>query len=183
MNLDNLLTKKKSAIMGRWFDLVIETYPSETAKFFKGQKNPFANPVGSTILQGIEGLFEEIIQGVDIESEKISTFLDNIIRIRAVQDFSPSQAVSFIFLLKQIIREELREEIRDNKISEELLDLESKIDNLALLSFNIYMECREKINKFKAMEMQQRTFNLLKRHNLIIDLNEQEAEKTNENIS
>jgi len=173
VTLKNLLTRKGTTIVKKWFNVVIETYPHETALFLKTKKDRFLNPVGSTILQGIDNLFEELIQGVDLE--RASTFLDNIIRIRAVQDFTPSQAISFIFLLKKVIREELGKEIRENGLYEELQALESRIDELALLSFDIFMKCREKVYELKAMELNNQTYTLLKRAKLIVDLEEQES--------
>src|SRR4030042_2596299 len=98
MKLKELLHKKRSAILKKWFDIIVETYPAETALFLKNKKNRFANPVGSIIFEGIENIFDEILQGIN--SERVYPFLDNIIRVRAVQDFLPSQATSFIFLLK-----------------------------------------------------------------------------------
>jgi len=181
VKLKSLLSQKRSTILKRWFDVVVETYPPETASFLKKQKNRFANPVGSAILQGIEDLFEELIHG--ISHERVSTYLDNIIRIRAVQDFSPSQAISFIFLLKKVIREELEKDIRENGLSEELFTLESRIDDLALLSFNIYMQCREKIYEIKANELNNQTYTLLKRAKLIVDLEEQESGPREGNIN
>jgi hypothetical protein len=180
VGLENLLRHKRSTILKNWFDAVIETYPPETALFLKKQKDCFSNPVGSTILQGIENLFEDLLQGIN--TEKASTYLDNIIRIRAVQDFTASQAILFIFLLKKVIREEMGKEIRENGLSEELLALESRIDELALLSFDIFMKCREKIYEFKAMELNNQTFSLLKRAKLIIDLQEQAPDSETEKI-
>jgi hypothetical protein len=172
MNLKNLLSKKKKSILKRWFDLILETYPPETSLFLKGQKDRFTNPVGATIYQGIEDIFDELIQEMD--SEKISTFLDNIIRIRAVQDFTASQAIAFIFLLKNVIREKLEKEIKEKGISEELLRFESGIDDLALLSFDIYMKCREQIYELKANEVRTWTCNLLKRAKVIYEIEDQE---------
>lgn len=173
MNLENLLTHKRSTLLRKWFNMVIETYPPETALFLKRQKDRFANPVGSVIFQGLEDIFRELLQGIDYE--RVSIFLDNIIRIRAVQDFTPSQATSFIFLLKKVIREELEKEIRKNGLSEELLKLEYRIDELALLAFDIFVQCREKIYELKAMELNNQTYSLLKRAKLIIDLEEKES--------
>lgn len=175
MKLKNLLSEKKSTILKKWFDLIVETYPSDTVKFLKDQKNPFANPVGQTILQGIEGLFENILNRVDSDPDAIGApFLDNIIRIRAVQDFKPSQALSFVFLLKKVIRKELKNNTPsitglENEVAEDLIALESKIDELALLSFDIFMICREKIYDLKAKELQNRAFRLLQRANMISD--------------
>jgi hypothetical protein len=173
MKLKDLLHQKRSTILKRWFDLVLKSYPAETALFLKNKKNKFANPVGSIIFDGIENIFDEILQGID--SKRVSPFLDNIIRVRAVQDFLPSQAIAFVFLLKDVIRQELSREIRHDGIAEELFQLESQIDNLAKLSFDIFMQCREKIYDLKAMELNNQTYSLLKRAKLIIDLEEQES--------
>ena len=65
MNFKDLLIEKKSAIVKKWFDLIIETYPSDPSNYFKKQTNPFLNPVGHTISEGIDGLFDELLNGVD----------------------------------------------------------------------------------------------------------------------
>jgi len=150
----DLLLLRRSTILQRWFDLVVETYPPQSQKFIKEQKNPFANPVGSTLLEGIEGLYEELLRGMD--SEKMKGFLEPVIRIRAVQGFSPSQALSFIPSLKGILREELRREAREKRFSEELYELDSRIDSLTLLAFDLYMGCREKICEMRARELRYR---------------------------
>lgn len=172
MKLNNLLSEKKSAILNRWHDAVLDTYPSDTSGFLKGQKNSFLNPVGSVIFQGIENLFEELlcennplVNGSErgLSGERASLFLDNIIRIRAVQEFTPSQAVAFVLLLKNAIREELKSELVERQLLEELLFFESKIDDMALLSFDIYMKCREKLFQLKVNELQSGTFRKLQR--------------------
>ncbi|MEW6001071.1 MAG: RsbRD N-terminal domain-containing protein [Nitrospirota bacterium] len=171
----NLLLEKRSILLKKWFQLILETYPADTMRFLKDQKNKFSNPVGHTIRKGIEGIFEELTNEMD--SERVSTFLDNIIRIRAIQDFSPSRAISFVFLLKKVIREELESEILENKLSDELLKFESKIDDLALLSFDIYMKCRERIYELKANELKNMYYRLLQKANLIYEIQEEKQEE------
>ncbi len=178
MNLKDVLSEKRSAILKRWFDVIVETYPADTAVFLKNQKDRFANPVGATISQGIENIFDELLQGGDIG--RVSPFLDNIVRIRAVQDFTPSGALTFIFNLKKVIREELESEADKTPILKDLTALESRIDDLALLSFNIYMQCREKLYDIRANEVKSRTFRLLQRANLICDIEDQEQEPDSE---
>lgn len=158
--------------------MILETYPSDTSNFLKKQKNCFANPVGYNISQGINGIFDELLNEAD--TDKVSPFLDNIIRIKAVQDFFPSQAMSFIFLLKKAIRESLGNnlgnKIHGTHISEELLLFESTIDDLALLSFDIYMKCREKVYELKANEARNMTFRLLQKANLIYEIQEEKSD-------
>ncbi|MDP6180163.1 MAG: RsbRD N-terminal domain-containing protein, partial [Desulfatiglandales bacterium] len=110
MKLEKLLLQKKSAILDRWLQLILETYPADAQRFLKKQKDRFANPVRYTIAGETENLYKQLLQSVEAKSESLSASLDKIFRIRAVQDFCPSQAVAFIFLLKKVIKEELESE-------------------------------------------------------------------------
>jgi len=174
MNLKALMSEKKAAIVKKWFDLIIDNYPADASNFLKKQKNRFSNPVGHTISQGIDGLFDEILHGID--SEKLFPFLNDIIKIKAVQDFSPSKAISFVFLLKQAIREEMGSEIKKKQMSDELQLFEEQIDELALLSFDIYMKCRERIYEIKADEARRMMFRLLQKANLVCEIQEKESD-------
>ncbi|MBI5605766.1 MAG: RsbRD N-terminal domain-containing protein [Deltaproteobacteria bacterium] len=167
MDLEKLYADRKTAILNKWFDLTIETYPEETARFLKNKKNRFANPVGYILSQEIEPVLDGLFKGVDLET--LRPFLENIIRIRAVQDLSASQALAFIFLLKQVFREELEQEIQESRAGRDLLALESRIDAVALLAFDIFMKCREKIYDLKANEINNRTVRLLRRAKLVVE--------------
>lgn len=167
MNLKDFLSEKKSAIVKKWFNSILDNYPADASNFLREQKDRFLNPVGHTISQSIDGLFVEIIHGADFE--KAYPYLNDILKIKAVQDFSPSKAISFIYLLKQIIREELESDIRSNGLSDESRSFESQLDNLALLSFDIYMSHKERIFELRVNEIKNMTFGLLKRANLIYD--------------
>lgn len=168
MRLNDLLKQKKAAIVKQWFDMVVNTYPLDTSQFLKGQKDPFANPVGNTISQGIEPLFDELINKMD--QNTITSFLEPILKIRAVQVmFSPSQAVAFIFSLKEVIRKNLKKEISDYEILNELLLFESKIDEMGLMAFDVFMKCREKIYAIKATDERNRTFKAFERAGLVAE--------------
>jgi hypothetical protein len=168
MKLEKLLLQKKSTILDRWLQLILETYPADAQRFLKKQKDRFANPVGTTISKETENLYKQLLQRV--ETESLSASLHRIFRIRAVQDFSPSQAVAFIFLLKRVIREELKSEIPENRLFDELMIIESRIDDMALLGFDIYMRCREKIYEIRANEAKNRVSRLLQKSGLISEI-------------
>lgn len=173
MDLKGLLIDRKKAILSKWFQVLLDTYPPETAKFFKNQDDIFRNPVGSTIFRGIENLFDEIIDD-NIDTHRVSQFLDEIIKIRAIQDFSASQAVAFIFSIKDVIRREISDAgwfdkpMTINFISD-LHSLESKIDGIALLSFDVYMQSRERLYEIKANEVKRMTYRLLQQAKLIVE--------------
>ena len=175
MLLEELLAQKKTAIVDRWFDVVAETYPADTAKFIKRQKDPFSNPVGNTTQKGLTVLMDELLG--EMNCDTINSFLDPIIRIRAVQDFTPSKATSFIFSLKEIIRDQLKsKDVNDYQISVELSQFDLKIDLIGLMAFDIYMKCREKIYQIKANEEKNRTFRAFERAGLINEFADNEPE-------
>ena len=93
MKLEKHLTQKKDLIVGRWLDLIFETYPADSQRFLRKQKDRFANPVGTTITKEIENLYDELIKG--LEPERISALLDRIIRFRTFLPPRPSPS-SFI---------------------------------------------------------------------------------------
>jgi len=161
MQLATHLAQKKSAILGRWLTTIYESYPPETAIFLRKEKNRFDNPMGYRISEGLEGLYGALLH--ELERDQVLTWLDEIIRIRALQDFSPSQALAFIFLLKTVIRQELAEAIQTEDLTAELLDLESRIDGLALLGFDVYTKRREKIYEIKADEAKRRISGLMRK--------------------
>jgi hypothetical protein len=146
--MQDLLKKNKAAILERWFHLILETYPANTATMMRKDKNQFTNPVGSTLSREIEVLFKNLCEG--IWDEKCQASLDSVLKIRSVQDFSPSKAVGFIFLLKRAIGETLKNEICKESVMDEWMKFQSKIDELALCAFDIYMDCREKICEIRV---------------------------------
>jgi hypothetical protein len=164
----DLLSKKKSALLERWFDIVLETYPSDSSGFLKKKKRQFTNPIGFTIFQGLEDLLDELLQEREMDVEKVSSVLENIVRIRAVQDVTPSRALLFIFRLKNVLREELGN--AGSTPFEEIDALGSRIDSMALISFDLFMKCREKIYDLKANELRNMTFRLLQKAKLVCEI-------------
>jgi hypothetical protein len=163
--LNSILTDKKASILKKWLDVILESYAPDTSTYGKAQGNKFTNPIGSTLSKTVEDIFAELLRGPD--KGKTAEALADIVRIRAVQDVLPSQALSFFFSLKNIIREELRAEIAEQQLSDEILSLESTIDSFALSAFDVFMKCREKIYEIKTNEVQRANFRLLQRANLI----------------
>ena len=160
MRLSELLQVHRSAIVGKWIERLLETYPESTRKIFLQEKDPFQNPVGHNLKEGLSSLFDGLAQSVDMAS--LSPVVDAIVRIRAVQDFSAGQALAFPFLLKQIIRKELAADTQQYSI--EISALETRIDELALLAFDLFVKCREQVHELKVNEIKRRSFMLERAH-------------------
>lgn len=165
MDLPKQLSKKRDAIVKKWFDGLMATYPTDTAQFLRSQKDAFANPVGQNSLQSLKDILDHIIEGFDRKT--LHPLIDPIIRIRAIQNFTPTAAVRFVFDLKNIIRDVISIDDGDRKNMRALAALDHRLDELGLLAFDIYMECREKIYDLKANEMRDRTFSAFNRAGLI----------------
>ena len=62
MDLKDLLSRNETAILKRWFDLILETYPADAATLMRKDKDQFTNPVGSTLSREIEILFKRLCE-------------------------------------------------------------------------------------------------------------------------
>jgi len=147
--MKNFLAEKKKKIVRNWTDLVLDSYGSP--EFFKTQKNRFANPMGSTISEGLQEIYAILAE--EKELGLVSKPLENIIKIRAVQDFTPSQSVSFVYLLKKIVRQELARDKKSEMGQESLAELDGRIDQVALMAFDFYMDCRERLHQIRINEV------------------------------
>jgi hypothetical protein len=153
--LKEILNKKKSLIVRNWTELIFNSYPAEAAIFFSSKKNQFSNPIGFTVTTNAEKIFEELIN--DCDFEKIKLLLDDIIKMRAVQSFSPSQAVNFLLDLKKAIRDECQNELLNKNVSDELSNIELLIDKMLIIGFELYMKAREKVFKIRVNEIKSRS--------------------------
>ena len=175
MSVEDLLREHKESILKKWFSQVVRTYPDETAKFLQREQDPFNNPVGSNILHGIEEIFDQLASGNDVSA--ITPFLERVVRIRAIQDFTPSQAVAFVFALKGIVRAALGDSVEERNFARQLTAFEDKVDKFGLLTFDAYMQSREKVYELRANEVKNSVASLLKRANLMSGHSEEEGEQ------
>lgn len=165
--LRDILEREHPAIVERWLEAVLATYPEDSAKFLRTQRDQFANPVGATLSKELHSVFDELVRGETVQSTR--EFLDRIIRIRAVQDFSPAAALAFVFDLKQIVREVVLKEVMERGLLEELARFEARIDEMGLIAFNIYVECREKLYELRVQEVKRGAYLLLKKAEMIVE--------------
>ena len=154
--LEIISPDKHAAIIDKWLTLVLATY--EAADFFKSRKDRFSNPVGANIAECLPRIFTVLISGDDLEEAALP--LDTVVKIRAVQDFTPSRAVSFVYDLKAVVREVCAKNPKSPEAPEALAALDSRIDRLALMAFDIYMANRERLHQIRIRELQSGTHHL-----------------------
>ncbi|MCF8104953.1 MAG: RsbRD N-terminal domain-containing protein [Desulfohalobiaceae bacterium] len=159
--LTEILSRERKSLIKAWLEKALQTYPPKTSEIFKKQKDPFANPVGATLARTLEGIFDQLL--LDQSTEKLKAHVQDLVQVRAVQDFTPSGAVSFVLDLKRIVRRRLAQEDSGDRLEHALVEFEERIDLLCLLAFDLYMKQREQIWKLRSQELQQRTSYLLRK--------------------
>ena len=164
MDLKQILKKNRESFIKKWFQAAIDTYPLQTAKVLGKDSNRFDNPIGAVTHESIEDIFDLVTE--NFNQETLEKALDPIIRIRAVQAFCPSEAVSFVFALKQI---------GENFIDGSLIrEFDKIVDQIALASFNKYMKCKQEIFLLKATESKRRIHRAFERAGLVAELKEED---------
>lgn len=171
MGLDKLLEQREAAIVALWIDHIVNTYAPDSAHFYKNQKDPFANPVGATFSESLSQVFTALRTGA--KREVIGKHLDPVLRIRAIQAFTPAEALAFIVDLKPILRSQLKDVLKDQGMRKALNKFEDQIDALLLIAFDVYSQCREKIFELKVSTERNKIYKAFARAGLITDLKEE----------
>jgi hypothetical protein len=161
--IQEILKAKRGSVIRSWLDALLATYAEQAASFMRSQKDQFANPVGSTFKAALENVYDELMVGVD--PERVAPLLDPIVRIRAVQEFMPSDALAFIVILKDILRQKVFESLSP----QEWTELDNRVDRMALLAFDIYSGCRERIYQIRIQEMERNNHMLWRRSGMLED--------------
>ncbi|PIE59885.1 MAG: hypothetical protein CSA32_01695 [Desulfobulbus propionicus] len=149
MEVTEALCSGKKEIQALWLERTLTTYTS--SDFFKKAKNPFANPVGVNISQALNSLYDLLVSNA--ETEAMLPPLDQLIRIRAVQEFSPAQAVAPLLELKWVIKQVFSRQEETKALLSQLDQVDCDIDRMALAGFNIYVACREQLYQCRINEL------------------------------
>lgn len=169
MNLTTLLTQNRKRILKCWLELVFASYHEDSQAFLQTQKDHFNNPLGVTTTTAITALYDEIIRESSIDSDNITSCLDKIIRIRAVQDLSCEEALGFVFQLKHVVMEILDQDVATHSIQEYLNSFDAIIDALALRAFSVYTGIREELHRIRINEYKRTHARILERYDRLLD--------------
>ena len=151
MKLINLLIENKATILEKWIDQALGNYPADASRIFKKQKNRFANPIGFRVSHTLTEIYDALAGQDDLTS--LPPVLEELVKILAIQASSPSQAVSFIYALKYVVKEQCQKAGLDTLTLGEWLDFDKKIDTLAYTVFDLYMASRERLYQVRVNEL------------------------------
>ena len=149
MDLAEGFRNHRDKIINKWVEYTLSTYVS--SGFFVKERDKFANPVGGNIRQALGELFLLLSKGAD--SKEFTPHLEQILSIRSVQEFTPSQAVAPLNAVKHITREVFAADKERKHLVDELYDFEFAVDLAMLAAFDIYMQYRERLYQVRINEI------------------------------
>ncbi len=149
MKLAEALHNNRYRIVDRWVEYTLSTYTS--SNFFKKEKDQFANPIGGSVRNCYKALFPLLIKGGD--DEQVKRALSHFMHLRAVQEFSPSQAIAPLSAVKHITRDILGSDKETRELVSELYDFEFAVDLALFKAFDLYMECKMRVYDIRIREI------------------------------
>lgn len=149
MELSEALSTRKKEILSLWIERTLDSYAAPG--FFKTATDPFANPVGVGIASGLTALFDLLLGNAD--SQDYRKPLDQVVRIRAVQEFTPAQAVAPFLELKWVVKQVFSNNKDTRPLLTALDAFDCDIDRMALAAFDLYTECREQLYRNRVQEL------------------------------
>jgi hypothetical protein len=160
VTLDEILAARRPQILRKWLELIYALYPPETTSFLERERDPFVNPVGQTMREAAEVLYERLCRP---PTSGACPALERLMRLRAVQGIPPSQAVSFLLALKRLVHAEVTPSLQGPSLHADLEAIHERIDTLTLEAVDLFATYREQLTVLQAHEAQRRTQKLLER--------------------
>lgn len=149
MDLAEGFRNHKEKIVNKWVEYTLSTYGASS--FFTSQRDKFANPVGGNIREALNTLFLLLVSGAEKKAYLVP--LEQILSIRSVQQFTPSQAIAPLNAVKHITREVFTADRERSHLVAELYDFEFAVDLVLLSAFDVYMQYRERLYQVRINEI------------------------------
>jgi hypothetical protein len=144
-----------------WLACTLGTYPEHSGGLFRQAASPFRNPVGSTLHAALTGLTEELFDGFD--RARVTALVDIVVRLRAVQDFAPSQVTEFVTLARRAA--DRVAETGTPRLGAGTLNLVSaRIDALTPIADERLARCRDDLRAITERAARRRVFVLERMH-------------------
>ncbi len=103
MSVLEIFRSKKDKVVSTWIESVYNCYPLDTKGFLRTKKDDFCNPVGEITTTMGNYLFDAVA-GEHVLEDKLNKALERFVKLRSVQDFTPSKGLGVLFVFKQIFR-------------------------------------------------------------------------------
>jgi len=153
-----LCRTEQEQILAKWNAAVFATYPLDTTGFARTREDRFRNPGGYAVRLALEETYKAV--SGQLSSEKLlRDSLAMFVKLRAVQNFTPVQAMGVMYLLKPLLRERILPACLQHGLLDAYLEAESRLDTAALLACDMYVASKiqvfeERIGEVKRQHAQ-----------------------------
>ncbi len=144
----HLIEKHREAVTARWRRLIAGSRPDWSGDFITGRINEFANPARAIIGRAAAAMFDGLLMADGAYAEAI----DDLMRLRAVQDLPDDEALRFLSLLEDECLDTLRAQGCEDLSPEERAHIAAKLNEMTREARGRYARCREKINDLRSRE-------------------------------
>ena len=160
MSLQEQIRGDRTKILKQILREVLQTYPDQAKPLISVGSDRFANPLGATLSEGVEEIFE-VITG-DKTLDEIELPLERMFKLKAVQEGKTNLALDFLFSLKSIIRNICNPAGGNPAELQELFEIEERIDQIVMRGLQVFISAREKLLELQVAEIKHRTYSLRK---------------------
>jgi hypothetical protein len=155
MALTTVSAGMRDRFLEEWLACTLRTYPGQAGRFLREESDPFRNPVGHTLGAALGALADELFGGFD--RARVTASLDAVVRLRAVQDFSPAEAVGFVTLAHGAA-DRVVEAGPPGQVAEWRGVVDARIDELVLIAAGLFERCRDEIRAIGERAAYRRIF-------------------------
>jgi len=138
-----------------WLASTLRTYPEQTGRFLSHERDRFRNPVGHTLRAALSALAGELFGSFD--RTRVTASLGEVVRLRAVQEFSPAEAVEFVTLARHAARGLAKTE-HPQLAAGALEVLNARIDDMVVMAADLFEQCRVEVRAIAARAARRRVF-------------------------
>lgn len=163
MTVREVLGEGRDAVLERWRDLIRAADGRAGTALPTRGSDPFHDPMGAALDKGTAAILEALLG--DGEPEAARPGVDEIVRVRSVQELTPSQALGFVFLLRRALQD-VAGETGD---AADWRPLDARLDTISLQAFEAYVAFREKVFDIRVREAARANSVLLRRARLAAD--------------
>lgn len=155
--LEEQLRTHRREVLAGWREAILSGYAPQAARLLAGAPDAFRNPIRHRIDQTTESVFDALT--ADSGSEALEAALDPMVRVQAVQDRRPSDALVFVLQLRGVVHRVLGASLDQAARA----GLDERIDRVALAAFDVYARCRQELEEIRVREAHRRVAALLSR--------------------
>ncbi len=144
--------KNEEKILSLWLNEFLKHHGLDTVAVSRTVDDRFLNPAGHIIKAATSSLFKAIM-GEEIEQEKILRDMRELLRLQAIQQLSPAQALFPLVAVKEHIYDIVNSLLTTKEAFVQYKEITGRLDTLMLMAFDIFTQDKEDLYRIRIKEV------------------------------